>query len=102
MVCGNRCGHHRIRASQGDRIQAAFSERVASADPPKRQKRPLYHPESNQRNIRVFRASRKVEALTWTEHMQRRRHTSLVEAVDHADGEAGLRVVHRLSVMEAS
>src|SRR5438876_1164292 len=97
MVRGNGDGWGDSGVSERNRIEPALGEGMAAGKPAKSQPRALEHAESNQRDIRVLRTTRQIYALRRAERMKHRRQNRLVNAIHAANGEAGLRVWHRIN-----
>src|SRR5260370_27445770 len=102
MVRGNGDGWGDSRVSQRDRIKPSRGEGMATRKAPQRQPRAFEDAESNQRDIRILRAGGQIEALRRAEGMKHRRKNRRVQAIDAADGEAGLGVWHRVRRQEAA
>jgi hypothetical protein len=95
MVCGNSDGWVQIGVSQRDWIKAAFGEGMATGKTAEGQPGALDDTETDQGDVGVLRAGGEIEALGRAEGVEDRRQDRLVDAIDDADCEAGLRIWHR-------
>src|SRR6266550_1230018 len=102
MVRGNGDGWGDSGVSQWDRIKPTLGEGMAARETTQRQPRTFEDAESNQRNVGILRAGRQINALRRAEGVQHRRKNGRVQAIDAANGEAGLRVWHRVRRQEAA
>src|SRR6266851_3618225 len=102
MVRGNDDGWGYSGVSQRDGIKPSLGEGMAARKSPQRQPRAFEDAESNQRDIRILRAGGQIEAPRRAEGMKHRRKNRRVQAIDAADGEAGLGVWHRVRRQEAA
>jgi hypothetical protein len=96
MVCGNSDGWGQIGVSQRDWIEAAFGEGMATGKAAEGQPGTLDYTVADQGDVGVLRAGGEIEALGRAEGMEDRRQDRLIDAIDDADREAGLRIWHRV------
>src|SRR6266550_863410 len=102
MVRGNGDGWAYSGVSQRDRIKPTLGEGMAARETPQCQPRALEDAESNQRDVGILRAAGQINALRRAEGVKHRRKNGRVEAIDAANGEAGLKVWHRVTRPEAA
>src|SRR5271168_361897 len=94
MVCGNSDGRGQTGVSQGDGIETSLGEGMAASETAQRQPGALEDAEPDEGDVGILRARREVETLGGAEGVEDRGQHGLVEPVDDADGECGLRVWH--------
>src|SRR5271170_3282755 len=97
MVWRNGGGWGQLGVSQGDGIQTAPGEGMATRKAAEGQPGAFDEAESDEGNIGIFGTGGEIEALCGAEGVENRRYDGPVETISNADGEAGLRIWHRVS-----